>query len=625
MFKLFHKIGEVLQNSRTRLVATFVVIVGVIIGIWGIAHWMGGPGNSGSATIAPVPGDIQSVPGSQLSQAYLKTLLQSNQNNAEQALQTGGSAIPTLAASPDTIQTQNVPAQTIAASIATPPPVASSCPAAGGSCCCCGCGNGQPAAGAGAVPSYEAEVAKLLAAGKLTPEQAQALLAAYHASGATSPSPDDLVKLMEASGQISPATAAALASLAHQDLTPEEYAKQLDAMVAKGEITPEMARQLLAAYRNQHQSPSTSTATTPSLIDQMAASGQIVAPIPAQLRQLANAGLTPLQYANRLAQMVAAGELTPAQAQQLLADYMNTHSALPGKTSAEQLQAAQDQQQLQAIQAQFAAAAAQNAQAEAEARAQQQQAMSQAMGAQMTELLTSWEGAPQLLVAAQENTASGNAAATGENGAAGAGHGFAGAPLIKLGSILFAVLDTGVNSDRPSPVMATIVSGPYKGAKLMGSLEVTPDKQRVILKFTNMSMPNWPDAIAIQAVAINPDTAQVAIASHVNEHYLLRYGAVFAASFLQGYATAVTNSGQTTVSSNGTTTQTYGNLSPSNKALVGLGQVGTNMSSNAQNLYNTPPTVTVNAGVGLGILFTGSVAKPGFWGQLKHEGSSDGR
>ena len=55
-------------------------------------------------------------------------------------------------------------------------------------------------------------------------------------------------------------------------------------------------------------------------------------------------------------------------------------------------------------------------------------------------------------------------------------------PISKAGDIHVAVLETGVNSDEPSPILAKIVSGPLKGTRLIGSINVTGEK--VILAFT---------------------------------------------------------------------------------------------------------------------------------------------
>ena len=73
-------------------------------------------------------------------------------------------------------------------------------------------------------------------------------------------------------------------------------------------------------------------------------------------------------------------------------------------------------------------------------------------------------------------------------------------------------------------------------------------------------------------------------------------------SFLQGYSSAITNAGTSTTGIFGTST-THPSLSPSSKTLVGLGQVGQTMGTATQNWINRPPTVKVDSGVGLGILF----------------------
>src|SRR5690606_31264355 len=53
---------------------------------------------------------------------------------------------------------------------------------------------------------------------------------------------------------------------------------------------------------------------------------------------------------------------------------------------------------------------------------------------------------------------------------------------IKAGTVMFAVLETGINSDEVSPILATIVSGPLKGAKLLGQFARTDKK--VLINFS---------------------------------------------------------------------------------------------------------------------------------------------
>jgi intracellular multiplication protein IcmE len=183
-----------------------------------------------------------------------------------------------------------------------------------------------------------------------------------------------------------------------------------------------------------------------------------------------------------------------------------------------------------------------------------------------------------------------------------------GPPLVKAGTIMFAVLDTAVDSDYPNtPVLATIVGGKLKGAKVLGKLALETGKDKVSLNFNLIDKDDWIATKPVTAFAIDPDTARTVMASSANYHYLLRYGSMFASSFVSGYASAVTSSGGTTTTGIfGTSTQSAV-LSPASKIAVGLGQVGTTIGTAMASYFNTPTTVKVNSGVAIGILFMADV------------------
>ena len=166
-----------------------------------------------------------------------------------------------------------------------------------------------------------------------------------------------------------------------------------------------------------------------------------------------------------------------------------------------------------------------------------------------------------------------------------------------------------MDSDYPdTPVMATIVQGPYKGAKLLGKLSLAQGKDKVSLNFTSMDMEAWPQTKDISAFAIDPDTARTVLASNVDYHYMKRYGAMMAAAFVQGYSSAITQAGTSTTGIFGTSTS-HPELSPTDKIAVGIGQVGTTMGQAISSYINTPTTVKVNSGVGIGILFASAVTE----------------
>jgi len=159
--------------------------------------------------------------------------------------------------------------------------------------------------------------------------------------------------------------------------------------------------------------------------------------------------------------------------------------------------------------------------------------------------------------------------------------------------------------------MATIVEGKLKGAKLLGKLQVTKgvagQLDRVSLNFTLMNRDDWTKGKTVTAYAIDPDTARTVLASHVDYHYLQRFGAIMATSFVQGYANAIASSSSTTTTGIFGTSTTHPELSPSQKLATALGQIGQALGNVTQNYVNIPPTVKVDSGVGLGILFMSDV------------------
>ena len=203
--------------------------------------------------------------------------------------------------------------------------------------------------------------------------------------------------------------------------------------------------------------------------------------------------------------------------------------------------------------------------------------MQQAMSTQASDLFASWSPpALQQFVSSKEETEA------EAQGTAGLVNGVAGSQgqlistsqpvIIKSGTIMFAVLETSLNSDEPSPILATIVDGPFKGSRLVGQFQRVDKK--VVLSFNTMNIPDQPQSIQVSAVAIDPDTARTALASNVDSHYFQRFGLLFASEFLSGLGEAIQQSGSvTSISTAGisvsTTSKTTGQ-----EALMALGKVG---------------------------------------------------
>jgi intracellular multiplication protein IcmE len=121
--------------------------------------------------------------------------------------------------------------------------------------------------------------------------------------------------------------------------------------------------------------------------------------------------------------------------------------------------------------------------------------------------------------------------------------------LIPAGEINYAQLLIEANSDIPGPIMAQLVSGPLKGARLIGSFSTA--QEHLVLNFNSIVIDglNQP----IQAVAIDPNTTLPGVATEVDKRYFSRVLLPAAARFLEGVGSAIAEDTETTVTVSGDT------------------------------------------------------------------------
>ncbi|MCR9192455.1 MAG: type IVB secretion system protein DotG/IcmE [Gammaproteobacteria bacterium] len=188
----------------------------------------------------------------------------------------------------------------------------------------------------------------------------------------------------------------------------------------------------------------------------------------------------------------------------------------------------------------------------------------------------------------------------------------AGGEMIRMGDVMFAVIDTSVNTDEPGPILATIVSGKLKGSKLIGTFNLPANAEKMVVSFNSLSIPGAAKTITIAAFAIDPNTARTALSSETDHHYLSRYGALFASTFLEGFGNAF-QSADTTITIGGTggtqdtTVQNGIGRSALENAVIGLATVGKAWGQVAQQNMSRPTTVQLYSGTGVGVLFTQDV------------------
>lgn len=233
----------------------------------------------------------------------------------------------------------------------------------------------------------------------------------------------------------------------------------------------------------------------------------------------------------------------------------------------------------------------------------------QAMKNQVNLLITAW--APKehtnLVVMKEAPRSDAQAGQAGASGTATAVNAATSRPPIKkAGDTCYAVLDTAVNTDEPSPVTATILQcGELDQAKIVGKIEVAQNAQKAVLRFTNINVPGQPASLPMDGVAIDEATRRTALASDVDNHYFLRYGALFASAFLGGVGEALLKGGQDEQIVTTQTGAVVQRKAYDSKQLVlaGIGNVGKQAGSNMGSVFNRPPTIKIDAGIGIGILF----------------------
>ena len=179
--------------------------------------------------------------------------------------------------------------------------------------------------------------------------------------------------------------------------------------------------------------------------------------------------------------------------------------------------------------------------------------------------------------------------------------------IVPAGTVSYAQLLTEANSDVPGPILAQLVSGPLKGARIIGQFQVSngySDYLTMTFKLANLKGTDY----KIDAIALDPDTTLGGMATEVDQRYLMRLVLPAAAAFLQGFAGSL-GQGNSSLSTNGTTTI----IQQSGKSFQqgeysGLSSAAQTAGQFFQNQANqTMPLVRVAAGTPMGIFFVETV------------------
>lgn len=181
--------------------------------------------------------------------------------------------------------------------------------------------------------------------------------------------------------------------------------------------------------------------------------------------------------------------------------------------------------------------------------------------------------------------------------------------LIPAGTVLYAQLLTEANSDVPAPVLGQILDGEFLGARIIGSFE--ENYRYLTINFSRMTVGR--KSYSVQAVALNPNTSLGGLQTEYNPRYLGRVILPAAARFVEGVGSAIAESESTTVSINGTTVATEQEDVDFGQELArgveeGAQEFGDILDEQGDDIE---PLIRVAAGTPMAIFFTQDVLKDG--------------
>lgn len=238
---------------------------------------------------------------------------------------------------------------------------------------------------------------------------------------------------------------------------------------------------------------------------------------------------------------------------------------------------------------------------------QQHVVMNGGLQAQVDALMRAWAppGAPvKVTVEAAQKQAAQPSQAVAQEGQQSAQK----RSLLGKTPIVAAVLETAINTDEPSMVIATVTSGPLSGSMVYG--EAKRVNEVVDVKFSSLYYNG--KFIQVNGRAIDQDTMRSALAGDVDHKYFARYGLPILLGLVTGYATGMANAGSViALSPFGGATQTFN--APNNRQIVsqavatGAQQAASTYSQ--QNQSNSQIAVNIPQGTAIGIIFTTDVVE----------------
>lgn len=206
----------------------------------------------------------------------------------------------------------------------------------------------------------------------------------------------------------------------------------------------------------------------------------------------------------------------------------------------------------------------------------------------------------------EAQTKAGSSKASGSGASSGSGGDGKDKPkvIVAAGSIIYAQLLNELNSDVDGPALAQILSGPFRGGRALGTFE----KQEEYLTLSFKRFVKQGVVYNVDGIALDEETTLPAHQTDVDHHYWSRIILPAAASFIQGYAQAVAETGtSTTTTAGGGVATEEPEPDEKEELLKGVENAASTIGSVFQENASKEITVIVAKGTTMGILLMDSV------------------
>lgn len=180
--------------------------------------------------------------------------------------------------------------------------------------------------------------------------------------------------------------------------------------------------------------------------------------------------------------------------------------------------------------------------------------------------------------------------------------------LVPAGRGIYAHPILKLSSDTGGPVVLQADTGRIAGDRLIGSF--SQQGNRLVIKIDNVIHRGEP--ISASGFVVAPATMEAGVASDVDQNLVSRFILPTAAAFVQGLGSAIaTTSNTASVLSplGGVTTST--NLNLNQQLGIAAGVAASNIGSTLNAAAPRGPTVTLDAGVTVGVMFLSNVVSRG--------------